>query len=425
MATYGATRARASWEDLIDPTVPARHSILRRYAPSMSWLRLGLRLSKEALALASVQEGAELYTLAMYRGVKIVVCDESSFMLTGTYKDLDACLIAAIAQEAGLTEVVLSSGGNLGYALAVYAARTDLDVFFFHPKTTGYKLDASALSKVIQITVDRPEKEVKALAAAFAAMYGIMLVPDIRWRLAASACRAMFILEQSKALDIRVDSIAQVMCAGYGPAGIYGCFSELIREKLLAPRNVPRFVGFQQAANSPMVQAWQAGSREIKAEHINAKPDEYLEPGLYNTDPGTNYTRLADMLKWFGGRINSVDASDYEKHAPRIVDWFAQQGYEFTKIPGTNEILEKTGLLTGVGICSAIDQGHIAEGETVLYLLTGGMRKLSPTTFSRAEPRCLVDGSKGLEQWLVHLGEVTGIQPKDRRASQLLPAFTT
>jgi threonine synthase len=37
----------------------------------------------------------------------------------------------------------LSSGSNLGYAMARYARQAGLRVFFFHPKATLYKLDAA------------------------------------------------------------------------------------------------------------------------------------------------------------------------------------------------------------------------------------------------------------------------------------------
>ncbi len=97
-------------------------------------------------------------------------------MATGTYKDLDACLMAAIAKHARLDSVVLSSGGNLGYAMARYARKARLQVYFFHRKSTLYKLDAanSDWDGVKVITVDRPEREVKALALTFANAYGVV-----------------------------------------------------------------------------------------------------------------------------------------------------------------------------------------------------------------------------------------------------------
>jgi threonine synthase len=410
------------WQALIDERYPALRSLLLRYHRVLTKLDLGVVVEHPDLEACSIAEGARTFPLAEYRGVEIRVCDESSAMATGTYKDLDACLITAIARHAGLTQVVVSSGGNLGYALSAYGKRAGMRSVFFHPKSTLYKLDAVNFDwgGVRLVCTDLPERRIKSLALAFARRYGLTHVPDTRWRLAASAVRAMYLLESTMAPEDRVDCIAQTICAGYGPVGIYSCFSELSRKDLLCRSAVPRFLGFQQEANSPMVRAWSEGEREIRAHHVKPRPDEYIEPGLYNVNPEHNYTRLFDLVRYYGGDLRAVSAEDYTSRVGLVLTWFRDAGYEFTQAPGRDgDVLEKTGLLSGVGIVKAIEEGRVRAGERVLFLLTGGFRKVQ----SRAPPvpDVTIDASRTEDAWVEALGRRFGlIAPKLRRVSDRL-----
>jgi len=411
-----------SWDDLVDHNIPAEQSIILRYHKIFERLRLQLQIGPAELAACSMGEGVRLLRLAEHRGVEILVCDESSLMATGTFKDLDACVIAAMARRAGLERVVLSSGGNLGYSLSAYGRHSGMHSFFFHPKSTLYKLDAANFTwgGCRLICADLPERQVKSLAQRFAEAYGIALVPDIRWRLAASAARAMFILEATASESLRVDCIAQTMCAGYGPAGIYHCFSELAREGLLRRKEVPRFLGFQQEANAPMVRAWRDGEREIRARHIDPDPDRYLEPGLYNTNPERNYTRLHDLMSYYGGDLEIITQADYELYSGPVQELLAGRGIELTRAPGGREVLEKTALLTGVGILKAIDQGRLHREEQVLYMLTGGLRRVASA--APPTPDLELDGSRSEDEWLAILGERFGLRaaPPQRRADLMV-----
>jgi hypothetical protein len=154
-----------------------------------------------------------------------------------------------------------------------------------------YKLDAASFAwgGAKLISVDLPERQVKSLTAAFSRYFNIVMVPDIRWRLAASAvARAV----HPRAHDrTAVDWLAQTMCAGYGPAGIYNCFSELVREGLIEAAQIPKFLGFQQDANAPMVHAWRAGHREIMSSHIQPDPFALHRAGPLQHQPGAQTTR--------------------------------------------------------------------------------------------------------------------------------------
>jgi threonine synthase len=404
MNTKVATKA------FVNEDTAAEVSLLLRYYPVLRELYPEIQVSKANIVTSSISEGARLFFLAEYGGVEIWVCDESSLMATGSYKDLDACLITAIARHTGLTSVVLSSGGNLGYAMARYAGRAGLRVYLFHPKSTLYKLDAANFDSdsVKVIVVDRPEPEVKALARNFAEAYQITHGPNLQWRYAASAVRAMHIAEQLDQNQMQVDWLAQTICAGFGPVGIYNCWDRISRSGRSVASDLPRFLGVQQAANAPIVRAWQAGEREItKVYTDDGSIRNYIEPGLYNTNPSANYPNLIGIIHQFGGHLLTVDAGEYHEHEDRVVSWFRNEGLEFTRIPETGDILERAGILTGVGIVKAIDRGAIKVGSRVLYLLTGGFRKVP--SFRRFEPSFEVPATESIAAWVGYLGALLGL----------------
>jgi hypothetical protein len=171
---------------------------------------------------------------------------------------------------------------------------------------------------------------------------------------------------------------------------------------------VPRFLGIQQAANAPIVRAWQAGEREITKQHTdNGNLGRYIEPGLYNTNPRINYSNLIDLMDRYGGAFLAVDGDSYQMYEETVIGWFRDVGLEFTRKPQTGEILERAGILTGVGIMKAIEQGVVNQGSRVLYLLTGGFRRLS--SFERLQPDLEVNGTRPIDEWVKELGSILEI----------------
>ncbi|WAS90782.1 pyridoxal-phosphate dependent enzyme [Nannocystis punicea] len=391
---------------MIDRRFPASQSLLLRYHKVLAVPGLAVELTLADLERCSHGEGAT--TFALTSGDReVIVCDESSRMFTGTYKALDACVTVALLRRAQVRRVVASSGGNLSAALAAYAARAGLEAFLFQPRRTLYKQRGDHFGAGVHlIGVDLPEPDVKRLARGFAERYGLAHVPDVRWRLAASAVRAMFVLESAEALG-RIDCLAQTVCAGFGPAGIYQCFAALRRHGLLRRSEVPRFLGFQQEANAPIVRAWQAGQPELAREHVRPEPDRYLEPGLYNTDPAREYARLAALLREVGGEMLALSDDDLARHQAPLLARMRAAGFEFSRLPGSDEVVEKTGLLTGVGVLKAIDEGRVAPGERAMLMLTGGVRELAGA--APPSPALVVDASRSEAEWLDELGRTFGL----------------
>lgn len=397
----------SAWRDLVDERWPAERSVLLRYWQALALVGLQPAPSLAELEAVSLGEGARVLPLGEHGEVDLWVQDETSGMASGTYKALDACLTVAMVAREGIGRVVTSSGGNLGQALARYCHARGIEVFAFQPRTTGYKLDGGLLAAdgIHVVSADLPEPEIKALARRFAARWELRHVPELPWRLAASAPRALLLLEALQDGPSPVKWVAQALCAGYGPVGMYDCFAQLVDRGMLAPERVPRLLGVQQLANAPMVRAWSEGAREIGERHRKARVGAYIEPGLYNTDPGANYPRLLAHLERFGGALVGVDARDYERHAGALTQRLAAAGVELARRPGSDEVLEKAGLLAAVGLLEAIDRGHVAPGERALSLLTGGVRHGPVAASEPTRAPLEVDGSRSLDAWVELLGE--------------------
>lgn len=404
MVASGGWGMKEPWRALIDRRYAASRSLLLRYHQVLP--ALGVEVTLADLERCSLAEGARCFALA---GGEVIVCDESSGMCTGTYKALDACLSLALLRRAQVRRLVASSGGNLCAALAAYASAGAVEAFLFQPRGTLYKLRREDFGdRVRLVAVDLPEPQVKRLARRFAARFGVTQVPEARWRLAASAVRAMFVLESAADEVGPIDVLAQTLCAGFGPTGIYACFAALREQGLVRRREVPRFLGFQQEANAPLVRAWQAGEPTLTREHVRPQPERYLEPGLYNTEPSREYERLAALLREFGGEMLAISEAEFTRLAPAVIERLQAAGFELSRLPGSAEVVEKTGLLTGVGLLKAIEAGRVGPSERALMMLTGGIRELrgEPPT-----PALMIDGSRSEDAWLEELGRLFGLAP--------------
>lgn len=390
----------------IDAQIPTTHSLIKRYRGIFAAAESGFGFEPRNLETVSITEGVVIRLIENLSGVRVLVCDESTNMSTGTYKDLDACLICADAVHKGVDTVVLSSGGNLGRAVSYYCHRAGLRVFLFHPRSTLHKLERQCFpdDTTRVICVDRHEREIKALARGFADTYGLVHVPDIRLRLAASAARAVHLLE---ILEQRghIDWLAQAVCAAYGPLGIYQFFARLIELRVVQAGWIPAFLGVQQTANAPIAAAWTRDSpRLLPGLARSGDGEKYIEPGLYNTHPSDSYGQFYGLMKRFGCVMNTISEADFQAHAEEMIGYLGEVGFSFTRDPSTGDIIEKAGLLGAVGVSVAIHQRVITPGETVALLLTGGNRRFVERR--TVAPDVLVDSTLSIDRWIHRLGEI-------------------
>ncbi len=357
----------------IDSLHKPEESLILRYYKGMPFNNL----NKNDFKAVSIKEGARIFEFINYKGVAVYIVDETTLMAGGTFKALEACFTTALCRKNKYGKIVFSSGANIGSALTIYGQKLGIETFFFHPKSTSWKIDGKIFNspKTHLISVDKPEKEVKKAALLFAELSGIKHVPEIDWRLTATGLRAFYVFEYSLKNKIQFNWISQAVCAGYGAIGFYNIAKKFIQEGGINKKKVPKFLGVQQKALSPMVKAWKNKHSQILPQDIVSSSAKLFSPALYNTNPDKSYSLLYKHLLNFGGNLLTLNKKDYKIYLPLLLKALAKNGINLNtrKINGKDVILENAGLVGLGGTFKAIDEGIIRKGEIVLSFLTGGV----------------------------------------------------
>lgn len=363
-----------SFEPAVDTSYDAEQSVVLRYrraCPSPPPEAADPRFD-ELLRRASIREGLRVVPLFTHRGVEVNVLDATSRMHTRSLKSIDGCVTTAQCLYRGHDRIVFESGGNTGTALSVYGVRRGLETFFFVPTENVALLDGPAFEAPTAhvIAVNDP-REVKATAGAFAERNGLTRVPQLAWRLQASAFLGCFVLEHML-VHGPYDHLVQGISAGFGPIGIYGVLeahgSRLAR--------LPTFLGVQQAGNCPMVRAWRGAPPDEGP--VVASTSGLLAKVMYDGQPRTygTFDALRRILVSTGGDLTTLDEGEFDRVLSQGVDGravlelLAAQDLHIAQRDGG--IVDKTGLMGLVATLREITSGRIREGARVLVCLTGG-----------------------------------------------------
>jgi threonine synthase len=385
----------------IDPSYSFESQAPLRYAAM-------LQVPFDCLNDASIQEGFRLIPLTSYRGVELMLLDESTCMKTGTYKSLDGCVTGALCKSVGYNRIAFSSGANTGTALVEYASKLGIETFFFCPATTLYKIRGELFGNGLShlICVEGTDRDVKHSARKFGEITGIPVVPALEWRLHAADIRGLFLAEKLRSWDLKIHWLIQAICAGFGPIGIYQTLNRLSDAGELSRDSIPSFLGVQQSALSPIAKAWRSGEPSI-SQPSTWNTSSSIEPGLYNTHPDETYKILTGLLKTNGGDILTVELPEYQEFKQAYVRRLEEAGIRLTIHPETGDYLERAGILAGTGMIKAIHTGRIREGQTVICSLSGGT---GPAPVRKAEPEWTipanVDQTVELSRYLSKRGVV-------------------
>lgn len=360
----------------IDTAYPAETSIVARYRNAFTFggPEEDGRF-KEALLQTSLREGSRVFPLLTYRGVDIHILDDSSLMHTGTLKSIDGCFTMAQCRLRGYERVVFESGGNTGTALTEYGQKAGLETFLFVPEDNLALLDSRVFAprKAHLISVAEPGW-VKEAARSFVGLNGIRHIPEVGWRYQASMFRGLFVLEHILTRG-GFDWLAQTISAAFGPIGIYRVLTRFLREA----DSVPRFLGFQQAANCPMYTAWKSRDRALDSTPPEPSTgDELLTKVMYDVAPYTygTYEDLKEVLTATRGDLATVNHAEFFALFDRdfegrgVLDLLDERGFRVSRKDG--EVTDRTGLIALAGTLKEIDTGRIEKGSRVLCCLTSG-----------------------------------------------------
>lgn len=285
---------------------------------------------------------------------------------TSSFKDRQAAVTIAALKEAGITEMVAASTGNVAIAYSAYAARAGIKLWAFVTSLVpAVKMREIALygSQVIKVTGSYDQA--KQVAAEFARQRGLYLDMGARTITSIEAMKtiAFEIAEQLTALlgpagngqratwrspDWYVQSIS----GGMGPLGVAKGFAEMQQMGLVD--RVPALAAIQAEGCAPMVESWKRG---LETAEPVLSPRTHIET-LATGDPGRTYTLLRKAIQDSGGVFESVSDED----AFRAMHVLA-------KMEGISA--EPAAAVAFAGLFKLIRAGVIKPTDTVVVNCTG------------------------------------------------------
>ena len=285
---------------------------------------------------------------------------------TGSFKDRQAAITIAALKEAGITELVAASTGNVAIAYSAYAARAGIKLWAFVTSLVpAVKMREIALygSQVVKVTASYDQA--KRLATEFALQRGLYYDMGARTITSIEAMKtlAFEVSEQlTSALGPMIDGgksywrtpdwYLQSISGGMGPLGVVKGFNELKRIGLV--HRIPAIGPIQAEGCAPMVNSWKKGLET--AEPVLA-PRTRIET-LATGDPGRAYKFLRQHVNDTHGVFESV--SDEEAYRAMHV---------LAKMEGISA--EPASAVAFAGLFKLIRAGVIKPDETVVVNCTG------------------------------------------------------
>jgi threonine synthase len=290
---------------------------------------------------------------------------------TASFKDRQAAVTIAALKEAGITEMVAASTGNVAISYSAYAARASIKLWaFLTSLVPGSKMREVAIYGTQVIKVTGSYDQAKKIAAEFAQKRGLYLDLGARSIPCIESMKtiAFEISEQLPSYHQQVDSSSngkqkmhwqapdwyiQSVSGGMGPLGVIKGFEELLQMNWI--EKMPRMGIIQCEGCSPMVTAWKENQESAAAVRNPQTRIETLATG----DPGRTYTILRKkMLSASGGAFESVT----DDEAFRAMHLLA-------KLEGLS--IEPAAAVAFAGVIKMVRSGIIKPDQTVVINCTG------------------------------------------------------
>lgn len=230
---------------------------------------------------------------------------------TASFKDRQAAVTIAALKEAGITEMVAASTGNVAIAYSAYASRAGMKLWAFVTSLVpSVKMREIALygSQVIKITGSYDQ--CKQVASEFARQRKLYLDMGARTITSIEAMKTIafeiaeqltFALGPGENTPLRTpDWYVQAISGGMGPLGVHKGFREM--QQMGWIEKIPAFGPIQADGCAPMVHSWKQGL--AKAEPVT-NPKTRIET-LATGDPGRAYEFLKNHVDSTNGAFESV-----------------------------------------------------------------------------------------------------------------------
>ena len=294
---------------------------------------------------------------------------------TNSFKDRQASITVTALKEAGITETVLASTGNVAISYSAYTSRAGIKLWaFLTSLVPAEKMREVAIygTQVIKVTASYDQAKKVAVEFASQREHGTYLDRGVRSIPALEAMKTIA-YEIAEQLTSAVgkptpdestdpenpppwrtpDWYIQAVSGGMGPVGVLKGFEEL-KEMGIIDR-IPAVACIQTEGCAPMVHAWKANLDE--AEPVLSPRTNIAT--LATGDPGRTYTELRKrMLRNGGGTFESVT----DEEAFRAIHVLA-------KMEGLS--MEPASAVAFAGLVKMVRSGQIKPSDTIVVNLTG------------------------------------------------------
>jgi threonine synthase len=287
---------------------------------------------------------------------------------TGSFKDRQAAVTIAALKEAGITELVAASTGNVAISYSAYAARAGVKLWAFVTSLVpAVKMREIALygSQVVKVTGSYDQA--KKIASEFARQRNLYQDLGARMITSIESMKTIaFEIAEQLSLQARPgnhtnggstvwrapDWYVQSISGGMGPLGVHKGFRELKQMGLVD--RIPAMALIQAEGCSPMVDSFRQGLEQAIPV---LEPRTHIET-LATGDPGFAYTLLRRHILESGGTFESV--SDQEAFRAMHV---------LAKMEGISA--EPAAAVGFAGLFKLVRSGVIKPGEVVVVNCTG------------------------------------------------------
>ena len=301
--------------ELIAKTLPPK---LAKRRPGLWRFRELLPVRNPNVSLSLGEGGTPLIravNLGMMLGCPNIFIKDERQGPTSSFKDRQASVTIAALKEAGITEMVAASTGNVAIAYSAYASRAGVKLWAFVTSLVpGMKMREIALygSQVIKITGSYDQ--CKQVASEFARQRGLYQDMGARTITSIEAMKtiAFEIAEQLTAIEESEeetmwrtpDWYVQAISGGMGPIGVYKGFREM--KQMGWTDRIPAFAPIQAEGCAPMVNSWKKGLQKVEPV---TSPMTHIET-LATGDPGRAYEFLSSYVNSTKGAFESVSDED-------------------------------------------------------------------------------------------------------------------
>ncbi len=306
------------------------------------------------------------HNLGMMLGLSNVFIKDERRGPTHSFKDRQAAVNIAALKEAGITEMVLASTGNVAIAYSAFAARAGIKCWaFLTSLVPAEKMREVAVYGTQVVKVTASYDQAKKLAAEFANQRGLYMERGARSIPSVEAMKtiAFEIAEQLTTIQamstpanrslVTPDWYIQAVSGGMGPLGVQKGFEEYYRMGLID--KIPALAGIQTEGCAPMVHAWKKD--QDFADPVTS-PQTHIAT-LSTGDPGRTYTLLRRrMLATGGGTFESV--TDEETFRTM---------HTLAKLEGVS--VEPAAAVAFAGLIKLVHAGIIKPHQTVVVNCSG------------------------------------------------------